>query len=384
MADSLDVISSTHAKDPVLTDSYLFTLARFGDTDALTQLWDRYYTIAYSAALDHATKKTPASEIVTSSFDHWLEHTEKRTHSDTFMADWFVDIPADPPTPLHRAVLWAFYAMSQDNRTIVWRRTVDRWNTGRIDAFLEWDHEDGSPSPVPQAEEQFGSYLTMASTALGLKGTPPDFDPSNWRVLLIAAMLGSSPEAFDEQGSPIDSADVIAPPGAPQPTFTPTTSEIPIATVVKVASIVIVAVALAVVGVLGLTRWSRTSADQPLEVLSPSVLPSRTPTPTPKPTPTPSPSPTPSPTPTPEEIPTESTEPEPQPNPAPAPAPAPAPPPAPEPPPEPAPEPAPETTEPEPAPETTESTWDGGDDGTTGYSEGTTDDESLSTESSFV
>lgn len=358
MADALDAISSTHAKDPVLTDSYLFTLARFGDTDALTQLWNRYYTLAYLAALGHATKKISASTIVTSSFDRWLERTEKRTHSDAFMADWFASIPAEAPTPLHRAVLWAFYALSPHDRTIVWRGVVDRWGDDQIDAALNL--APGEASPIPHGEEMFGRYLAMAASALHLPVDPPDFAPENWRTLLVTSVLGASTEVLDELGARIDSTDVITPPGAPQPTFTPTSHQVPIASVLKVAAIVVVAVALAVIGILGLTRWSRSDADQPQEVLSPAAEPSRTPTPTP--------SPTPSPTPTPEATPEESTEPETEPednNPAPNSQPTrttanPAPPAPPAPEPNPAP-PAPEP-EPEPQPSTTEPTDTGGGD----------------------
>ena len=304
MADALDALSSSHAKDPVITDSYLFTLARFGDPEAVTQLWNRYYTIAALAAMNHATKKEPAAVLVTSSFDRWLERTVKRTNSDSFMANWFEQIPAEAPTPLHRAVLWAFYAMSVQNRTIVWRHNVDQWTTDQITEALELDPQKASV--VAQAEDQFASYLAMAAAALGLPANLPDFAPGNWRSLLISAMLGSSTEVYDELGSRIDSSDVITPPDSPQPFLTQASAKIPISSVVRVASIVVVAVALALIGVLGLTRWSRTVADQPEEILTPTATVSRTPTPSP----TPSQTPTQTPSPTPEETPEESTEPE--------------------------------------------------------------------------
>jgi len=382
MADALDALSSVHAKDPVVTDSYLLTLSRFGDTTAIVELWNRYYTTAYLAAEDHATKKTPASAIVTASFDRWLARTEKRTYPDTFMADWFADIPADPPTPLHRAVLWAFYAMSEENRTIVWRSAVDQWTPDQIDAVVKTSPGDTAPretasrdtspretsprdtspretspeetatapgetatadtttadtttadtthfatlpkdttpadtaprdtGPVAQADEQFGHYLTLAATALGLPADLPDFVPGNRRSLLISSMLGSSTEVFDELGARIDSADVIAPPGSPQPLFTPTPREVPLSTVLRIVSIVVVAVALAVIGIVGLTRWNGTAADEPQEVISPTAA-SRTPVRTPTPTPTPSP--------TPQETSQESAEPEPEPQANPAPNP---------------------------------------------------------------
>ena len=308
MAESLDALSSPHAKDPVITDSYLLTLARFGDPTAIVELWNRYYTIAYLAALDLATKKAPASEIVISSFDRWLDRTNKRTPSGTAMADWFTDIPADPPTPLRRAVLWAFYAMSGENRTIVWRSIVDQWSIDQIDAAV--GTAPGSIVPVIQAEEQFGRYLTLAAATLGLPPNPDDFAPGNRRSLLISSMLGSSTEVFDEMGARIDSVDVITPPGSPQPLFTPASTGVPVGTIVRVAVIIIAAVALAVIGVVGLTRWNGTAANQPTEIISPTVT---TPTPTPSPTPTPVPTPSE----TPQETPEESVGPESQPQPNP-------------------------------------------------------------------
>ena len=297
MADPLEALSSAHARDPVITDSYLFTLGRFGDPTALVELWNRYYTTAYLAAEKHASKKRPASEIVTSSFDHWLDHTEKRTHSDAFMADWFADIPAPPPTPLHRAVLWAFYAMTQENRTIVWRHTVDRWTADQITAELKLP--PGGMAPMDRAEGQFATYLGLAAAALHLPENPPEFVPPGWRALLISSMLGTSTDVYDELGARIPSPDVISPPGSPQPLFTPASNDVQLSTVLRVASIVVVAVALAVIGVLGLTRWSRTSADQPTE---PEVLTPSASTRTPAPILTPSQEPSPTPAETPEEV----------------------------------------------------------------------------------
>jgi len=267
MADSLDILSSAHATDPVSSDNYLFTLARFGDPDAFIQLWNRYYTTAYLAGLDQATKKNPAALIVTSSFEHWLDHTEKRTHADSFMADWYIGITPERLSPAHRAALWAFYSMSEHNRTCVWHYV---------------DPAVGEEDDV--ADEQFAYYLSVAAGSLRISLEWEEFDPPNWRGLLVASMLGSSTDVYDELGSRISSADVISPPDCPQLRFSQPSRPVPLNSILRVIAIIVVALALALIGIFGLTRWNRSEADQPPETIPVAVTTpstSRAPTPTP-------------------------------------------------------------------------------------------------------
>lgn len=289
-AQTRDPLDSVHATAPVETDDCLLSLARFGDRTAIVELWNRYYTTAYVAALGHATRRRTPAMIVTAGFQQWLERAKQHRAPGGAVPDWSESFGAEHLDLLHRAVSWAFYAMDEKNRAIVWRRNVDRWTEDELNQLLappaSTQTTDGDPSPenisraIKQAGAQFSAYLSKTVESFGLGANVEALDSDQLRNLLVASLLHSSTANMDE-GTRIDSAIVIAPPAPPEPRFAVIVEEAQVRAVLRVVFVVVAAIILATIGVWGLTKWTRDPGDAPVDVVPTVVLPSLRPVPTP-------------------------------------------------------------------------------------------------------
>ena len=273
-------------------------LARFSDSEAIVQLWNRYYTAVYIAARTAGAESSRLTHLVASGFRRRLAQAEKQhIRISTFLAGWFHDAGArDLPQPMHKAVSWAFYSMNELNRSIVWHQYVDGWTPDQLVNDLTID-PDSAAGTIDQAYLQFSEYLTRSAELLDVTTVPDVSGPAQVKATLIAGLLHSSPEIVAEQGSPLPSAVVITPPlpssrlkTAAMNSRTATLAEKSRARVslpVKIITTGFVAAILAVGGIFASAAWNGNQADSSANMMptTPTPTPSFTPTPTPTPTP---------------------------------------------------------------------------------------------------
>ncbi len=332
MNEDLDAGDAVHPHEAVESDVRLLVLARFDDRAATTELWNRYYAAAWRAA--RARDPKHPGRLVAATFRREMAQAEKQnTRISLFLTDWFQGVGAgEPPSAGQKAVAWAFYAMDESSRTLVWRHQVDGWPPARLAQELDTD-----PARIDQmiaeAEEQFRDHLVRAGAALELETDPAAMDRPDWaKAALTAALLGASPETtgpgLASNRPDIDSRWIIAPPPPPQAHGDGlsgffqgigqglgragawwTRLKLP----VRIVALVVLIAAVLGGGTVAWAHWqgvalpwspAPTGSSTPAPSHSPSGRPTpsprSTPTPsdTPSPTPTPSASPTPTPTPT--------------------------------------------------------------------------------------
>jgi len=299
-AEHDDSVEGVHPHQAVESDIRLMVLARFSDPEAIVQLWNRYFTAAYIAARAAGVESSRPTRVVATSFLRRLTQAEKQhIRISTFLAGWFQDVGApEPPQAAQKAVSWAFYAMDEVNRSIVWHQYVDDWTAEQLVNDLSLD-PGNAPGIIDQACSQFREFLTRSAALLDVKPVPAASDPSHLKATLISGLLLSTPEIVAEQGSPIHSAAVITPP-LPSPRVkeaamnsrTPALADRPHSRVplpVKIVSAGFAAAVLAVGGIVAATTWNGDSPDS-IANMVPSTSTSW-PTPTHTVTPTPSPTP---------------------------------------------------------------------------------------------
>ena len=290
-------LDATRAREAVESDIRLLVLARFSDRTATVELWNRYYTAAWMAASANSPSPARTTKTVARAFQHWMSRAEKeQTRITTFLANWFQEFGAAPPDADRRVVSWAFYAMDERNRTILWRGYVDGWTDHRLAVELGMD-PDQIVAAIDETTDQFCDYLKRATDLLGLDQSPAESDDPTWlTTALTTGLLGLSPAVVDQGGSPLNSPTIISPPlpeGHRRPTGAPPVNTSPaglhwstLALPVRIGACALLVVALVGGGYLATRdRFFPGSANSVTPTLTPIRTPSVTPTPTAEPTP---------------------------------------------------------------------------------------------------
>ena len=205
-----------HYQGVARSDDDLLALAGQGDDEALTELWNRYYIAAFRAAAAKGATTRPA-DLVASSFQRWINRVGKGNLSfDDFLNGWFLEVAHVQPPPIsNRAVTWAFYALNERDRAIVWRQHVDSLNTERLirECHLPTHKADHL---IARANARFTNLLAMVAKRLGLPTNADDLDDPAW--ITTTLMLGLLDWSSTTTGVRflIDSRRIISPPEPPE------------------------------------------------------------------------------------------------------------------------------------------------------------------------
>ncbi|MCL1906617.1 MAG: hypothetical protein FWG08_01660 [Propionibacteriaceae bacterium] len=195
------------------TDDSLLAQALTGDDTAISQLWNRYYSIATVEASKRATKSASPDKVVLKGFRRSFASAKKKnTSSVAFLSQWFSFLGAEPPNLTNRAVLWAFYSLPVRNRIIAWRHRIDQWPTRKLARAV--DLNDSSAHLVfDQVMHQFAGNVALA---MGLLAGPPNREPyltsEGQTTALSRALLDTTPEIIAELGPRVPVEYVISPP----------------------------------------------------------------------------------------------------------------------------------------------------------------------------